>query len=996
MKRQEENRGRFSRTALWRDCLGAPFARGDMVQDVLNGMSDLPSYIKVRLNPRTGLAQWLQGDDNLMPGEMAESDEGMLNLAFQFLNQFARPLLGREYDSEMFTTELLLGQRVRFRQVLFHSDYGRIPVYGASLLFGFNKGRLTWVNNSCYMLSPDLILPSEIEYPSFTELPAEVINPIIQEHVFYTLPPDIREGIIMPGVIQSLQETLELFEMEMDMRQQYTLSRVSCALLNHSVFKPPVGYTNTPVSLTAAQPPIPRPPKFKDDVPGRLHTTLFEQFKMSVPEKAHDKLPTVIDTFMEKQLDINPAQAALNISAHTLYEGGRVIFPLLDSKGQPDYHPAWSAISYEEKMGVEWEVIVSQRDGAYEILASGDFTAGLFNLVQEVGNGNLIPVSQPDLRNELIHDTLANALSLFKNLGNHPGLNDIKMPGDQGSLNIVIDAASTQYISNGHDTAGPRIEIGESDGESEIGDPAEDPQVLYHEYTHAVVDVVQSDFYNANLTSPFNDPMNEGFAFYYGCALHDRQNNPQHPNQWGAIAYQTQKWLDFHNLAPNLLPSQYRSGYDSLDAFHVFPHYAGGCDYPLDDEADCQLYACGILWARALWDVRTIVGDDADYIILKALRLCNGPQDMRTTAEAILHELEEAGQSTQILNDVRQQFINRRIIPPAPIYDLATFTLNGSRYVLAATARIDGGCFISSTQNWGWQVLGGNSCPENVVALTILDVSSNEKWVFIAVEVQDNGIKTQFHFCKLTGNGNSYQIAQNWQEIGTNSLPELSTRSVFSLAVIQTNNNGFRLFAGTEHGLYWCDDDVTTIAPWQHINYSSVPILPPPTPLFQVNILSDLQPPQLVVSGLGVLRTVSPNDPNTTIPVGESELGPKYVLAGLPHDGSWHIGLGHGGLQKFNNVQNNWTGYNPTGLTVYKLLSGANGELYAGTSDGVYSLENGVLQPLLYNGIFGQIHLFAEQPVLSLCSWGEDNLLATTVWGEIKHYDGNTAVSRPL
>ncbi len=134
--------------------------------------------------------------------------------------------------------------------------------------------------------------------------------------------------------------------------------------------------------------------------------------------------------------------------------------------------------------------------------------------------------------------------------------------------------------------------------------PASDPEVIYHELTHALMWLINSEpFDQAAGVTPFARSLIEGYANYYAraCAVSRHNDVPTAP--WARACYRVQEFADRYDLAhdsardpagnrlpvPNLFPPPATQDPDASDAQTI---------------RLLQYYSIGMVWARALWELR--------------------------------------------------------------------------------------------------------------------------------------------------------------------------------------------------------------------------------------------------------------------------------------------------------------------------------------------------------------------------------------------------------
>lgn len=385
------------------------------------------------------------------------------------------------------------------------------------------------------------------------------------------------------------------------------------------------------------------------------------------------------------------------------------------------------------------------------------------------------------------------------------------------------------------------IPIGLSgDDNPPIGDPARDPEVIYHEYAHAVMTEVQPDF-NQPGNSIFRGAIDEGLAFYFACSLSDRVLQLRAPNvaalntrpfRWGKMSRNKPFWVDHAHRdlerwqTQQVEPARQRPDHDYLAAYNIFPGFAAGLDDP-----DKMKYAVGMLWARTLWDIRQILGAEwADAVILRAMHLAGGVQsDLETPAEAIIHvdqqmASEQGAPSHQ--DALRLIFASRGIFADSPIRVITEVKTGQGHALLAATESplnddTACGCLISVDGGVSWQSLGVNG-PRDVIALTWLSVSFDQVIVWVAGENWSSNASgpAQCIFCydlRFDNAGNLVNMKDSWFPL----LPLHTDAAIRCLVAIPADpedpDESAWLFVGTEIGIFkfdgvsWPDADKPNI-----------------------------------------------------------------------------------------------------------------------------------------------------------------------------------------
>ena len=559
---------------------------------------------------------------------------------------------------------------------------------------------------------------------------------------------------------------------------------------------------------------------------------------------------------------------------------GQVVLPVLIYKDQvfttetidacdidgvtPDYLAAWAIWVIEPASGRSWMVMVEgePRDDRGPVLMA----------IEEVGGASVHGDVFPTVAHALgvnglggVNEELANTLSetltdapdfalpgnkpvsarflsvyyhlvagkgQFREIIEHAWPNSVNRPKlPDNSTGLTIEMLSTPGDS-GY-TYAPRVITFPTgcpaNGHPLIEDPALDPEVIYHEYAHAVFCEVQPDLQNSG-NSIFRRAIDEGLAFYYACSLSDRlvrklapaaQAAITQPYRWGKVSRSAIGWVDhaYRDLerwqTQDGQAARQRPDHDYLTAYDIFPGFAAGWDDP-----DSKQYAVGMLWARTLWDIRQVLGPEwTDAVILRGMHLAGGVQsDLETPAEAIIHVDHELAAETggpSHGNALRLIFASRGIFADSPIRAIIQVEVGLGQALLAATeSPLNGdaacGCLISLDGGSTWQPLGMNG-PRDVAALTWLPGPPNQATVWAAAESWiDSADATPAqtisrYDLRFDQAGNVLNLSDAWR-----LLPLLLTSAtVRSLAATPADpgvpGGIVWLFAGTENGIFKFD-----------------------------------------------------------------------------------------------------------------------------------------------------------------------------------------------
>ncbi len=175
-------------------------------------------------------------------------------------------------------------------------------------------------------------------------------------------------------------------------------------------------------------------------------------------------------------------------------------------------------------------------------------------------------------------------------------------------INLVSPTGSAN-LSFQTDEGGSGLDDGRS---HRIHAPSRDPEVIYHEFTHAYMWMLNaSPFVQQSQSVPFARALVEGYANYFARGAAAALNGDGGTGQWARGAYSGfgNEW-DFARANNNVV------GSDVLPAPNLYPsNLTSG--YPV--------YDTGMVWGRSLWDIRTHFGaDPIDQIALDAFLYLHG------------------------------------------------------------------------------------------------------------------------------------------------------------------------------------------------------------------------------------------------------------------------------------------------------------------------------------------------------------------------------------
>lgn len=544
---------------------------------------------------------------------------------------------------------------------------------------------------------------------------------------------------------------------------------------------------------------------------------------------------------------IDPAELEATPSPDT--NDGRTIFPLTTAQETSPYQAAYAFSLYQPSSGRSWEVALNAED--LTLLASVETT-----LCAPV-RGKVYLTNDAAIRDEpqeetLYDEALQDGSPPFFSVLHAPSSAEINLARDSRARNLyyhlmqarrafeaILTALSptlaasipprggtrlkailqTGLSSASYDHIGETIRIagGQTANDSRQGDPALDCEVIYHEYTHALFHQLQHNLFDGRLKMSFKDALNEGTAIYFGCSISEARH--QSPGvSWAEQAYRGDCWKELLSITKPASWLKLGPNHDYLTSSSTLPIYSATQSKTLETK-----YRVGVIWARALWDIREVLGAEwADPIIIQGLRLIGPSGEIDAAAEAIIYadQAYRAGIPSHE-NALRLIFASRGILANTPVCALQPLQVGQKSYLVAAMESASGsGCLVSEGSSGPWHPLGTGG-PSQVTALTALRMGTQTRlWAageFAFQSARAGAQASPTHKVKVweytieDANG-TLDPHQMWGELGDPGSV-LNTTLVNCLAALPTPNGGARLFAGTEQGLY----HHTAANGWSHL-----------------------------------------------------------------------------------------------------------------------------------------------------------------------------------
>ncbi len=270
---------------------------------------------------------------------------------------------------------------------------------------------------------------------------------------------------------------------------------------------------------------------------------------------------------------------------------------------------------------------------------------------------------------------------------------------DQNSATgfIYDDDTNPKLIRFQKDSGG-----GISVGENTIFAPALDPEVVRHEFAHGYSWLLNADPWDTPETlGPFSRALQEGYAMYLArsIAVNQDEEKVEDGKIWARAAYREDNW---HNRW-QLDRTDSQVGSDLLPAPNVYP---GGSF----QAGDLSNYDVGMIWARALWDLRRVLGDgnQADKLVVQTMPYLHGYiANFELAAEAILDVDIKMMESLNLANGSQPIWAGRGIAAGQGVHGFAQASddadtddsSDDKTFIIAAT---DAGIFFSTDNGDTW------------------------------------------------------------------------------------------------------------------------------------------------------------------------------------------------------------------------------------------------------------------------------------------------------
>ena len=241
--------------------------------------------------------------------------------------------------------------------------------------------------------------------------------------------------------------------------------------------------------------------------------------------------------------------------------------------------------------------------------------------------------------------------------------------------------------------------------------PAQDPEVALHEFTHALLWQLNGDPWDSQamlLLNPFGRALHEGYAMYLPRSLvaSDKLVTPndgaEFAQAWARAAYRdwinnppdwVESWVFPRSAANQVTP---KPG-DYLPVPNTYP--AG--KFSIEDAKGYYLtYEVGMVWGRALADLRTILGNRrTDWLAVQSYFYLHGHiANFELAAEGLLDADLKLNNETQLANGSQPIWAGRGIAAGQGVYGFDLTVPAGS--LIAAS---DAGVLLSPDRGATWK-----------------------------------------------------------------------------------------------------------------------------------------------------------------------------------------------------------------------------------------------------------------------------------------------------
>lgn len=478
-------------------------------------------------------------------------------------------------------------------------------------------------------------------------------------------------------------------------------------------------------------------------------------------------------------------------------------------------------------------------------------------------------------------------------------------------------------------------------GGKRVFHPARDPEVVMHEFAHAFLWLMNPDPWDVPTgLAPFSRALQEGYAMYLSRSL-AAKNGDNQDQRWGRGAYRSQNangtdnWADRWRLDR---PTRV-AGADFLPALNAYPAGEYTLQLTLED------YDVGMVWARALWDLRTVLGPAVvDKLAVRAYPYLHGHlTSFELAAEAFINADAQVSEM-DLGNGTQPVWAGRGIAAGQGICGFAE-TQNGT---LAAAG--EAGILRSDDGGASWASESANLAGGGTLTGVVAVAADGNHLIAIAElpPPTATGSDTQWnpgvYWRDLSQAGSLWQEVPNWPN------------DITPLCLLRVGNG--RVLVGSNRGVYVLDRSGTNQFSWTPPTGTNFPALALTQVTTQgLNLVQAMSPGKLhrsILSSQGTLSaTWSESDglfdaDNKTRITALAGLG-SDVLVGILPPASLSGAAAVAG-SRLRQLSQNWSVKSPLGnvtSAVLALAVGA-GAVWAATSDDILRWQNSTLTSFGY------------------------------------------------
>ena len=215
----------------------------------------------------------------------------------------------------------------------------------------------------------------------------------------------------------------------------------------------------------------------------------------------------------------------------------------------------------------------------------------------------------------------------------------VQKADEQPHFQVVLDSKSSKFVYD--PLANPKeihLRKGATDEMDILADgkpifhPSWDPELIVHELAHAFFWLLNDDpWQNPQTIAPFSRALHEGYAVYLARSFAAADKPKQGDVPWASGVYRPENWQTRWLL-------QRTSRIVGADLLRRPNNYPARTFLPGQQENDWEDYDVGMIWARALWDLRQLLGpSQTDYLAVQAYPYLHGAiVNLQTAAEALI------------------------------------------------------------------------------------------------------------------------------------------------------------------------------------------------------------------------------------------------------------------------------------------------------------------------------------------------------------------------